>query len=109
MGCQPGLLTIGIQPPILNWQPGATCQVQVHLGRRTSMEPITLRLEIPEAASGWSCEPVEVAAEQQLATLTLHLPEDVSLPPRTTATVYAESSRQGLPVYAQGSFRLERR
>lgn len=107
MGCQPSLLTMTVEPPLVVWRPGETAQITVHVNRYVPMLPITLQLKLPDATTGVACEPVQIDAAQNRATLTLRFSESVSLPPRTTVSLLAQSSRDGLPIYGSASFRLE--
>ena len=75
--------------------------------RRVALEGVTLRLDAPAAGLSLACEPVSVNADENAATLTLSFPREARIPPRSTLIIRAESSRAGLPVYAQASLRLE--
>ena len=107
MGCQPGQLTMTVEPEVVRARPGDTVQVRVQLMRRVAMESVTLRVELPRGSSFLKSEPVTVTPDQNEATLTLNIASDASIPPRSTLTIQAESSRAGLPIYGQASFRLE--
>lgn len=107
MGCQPSLLTMTTEPAQTIWRPGESVRIQVQLMRRVAMQPVTLRLQMPERGTGITCEPVTVAVDQSSAELTLHFARDASLPARTTLTIQATSSREGLPIQGLASFRLE--
>ncbi|WP_202921884.1 PPC domain-containing protein [Anatilimnocola aggregata] len=107
VGCQPSLLTMTVAPGIVQRSHGETQRLEVQLMRRTTMQPITLRLALPKDVVGIECEPVEVAGDQKTAQLALRFLPSAVLPPRTTIEIHAESSRDGLPIYATTSFRLE--
>ncbi len=107
VGCQPSLLTLTVEPAIVTWRPGQTQRIEVQLMRRTTMQPITLRLAPTAGVVGIECDPVEVGSDQNRAVLTLRFAPEAKLPPRTTIEIKAESSRDGLPIYGTASFRLE--
>lgn len=107
MGCEPSQLTLVVDPAFATWKPGETRQINVQLMRRVDMGPVTLKLDPLRGVTGLSCDPVEVAAGQSQAALVLKFTPDAVLPPRATLTIRAESTRAGLPIYGQTSFRLE--
>ncbi|MCE9605516.1 MAG: PPC domain-containing protein [Planctomycetia bacterium] len=107
IGCQPSLLTMTIDPPIVVGKPGTTQRIEVRLMRRVAMGPIKLRLHPPAGVAGLDCDSVEVGVDANLAVLTLRVADRATLPPRTTIEVKAESSHDGLPIYGTTSFRLE--
>jgi hypothetical protein len=107
IGCAPSLLTMKSEPAVVVWSPSTTASITVHVNRYVPMQPITLRLKLPSEAQGLLCEPIELTAEQNHGTLTLRFSDSVSLPPRTTVSIMAESSRDGLPIFGTTSFRLE--
>lgn len=107
VGCQPSLLTMTVEPGIIDRSRGDRQRVEVRLMRRTPMQPITLRLAPPKGVVGIECEPLEVGMDQDIAVLTLRFSPTAVLAPRTTIEIKAESSRDGLPVYGATSFRLE--
>ena len=109
VGCQPSLLTLTAEPTIIAWRPGGTQQIDVRLMRRTTMQPITLRLALPTGVTGIECEPLEVRGDQNQATLTLRFADAPPSVPRTTIRIEAESSQSGLPIYGMTSLRLEAR
>ena len=81
--------------------------LRVRLIRRVATDAVRVRIELPMNCRGITCEPVTVAADAQEATLMLNVAENAVFPPRTTLSVEAESSRDGLPVFARSSLRLE--
>ena len=107
VGCEPSLLTLTPEAPIIVRDASATQRIEVRLMRRTKMQPVTLRLVSPKSATGITCEPVEVGGDQDRATLVLHFAPDAVLPPRMKLEIKAESSHNGLPIYGTTSFRLE--
>jgi len=109
IGCQPSLLTMTVDPPIVVGEQGTTQRLEVRLMRRAAMGPIKLRLNPPDGVVGLDCDSVEVGADANLAVLTLRVADQAKLPPRTTIEVKAESSQNGLPIYGTTSFRMESR
>ncbi len=107
VGCQPSLLTLTVEPAIVIGRPGQTQRIEVQLMRRTTMQPIMLRLVPTASVVGIECDPVQVGNDQSRAELTLRFTPEAKLPPRTTIEIKAESSRDGLPIYGTASFRLE--
>jgi hypothetical protein len=107
IGCQPSLLTMTVEPSVVIWRPGESVRIQVQLMRRVSMSPITLSLKLPTGVQGVTCEPIQVNETQSQVALTIHFSPDAVLPPRTTLSIKAESSRDGLPIYGTTSFRIE--
>lgn len=107
VGCQPSLLTLTVEPGIIDRSRGDVQRVEVRVMRRTTMDPITLRLAPAKDVVGLECDPVEVGIGQETAVLKLQFSRTAVLPPRTTIEIKAHSSRDGLPVYGVTSFRLE--
>ncbi|QDU94677.1 COG1470 family protein [Lignipirellula cremea] len=109
MGCAPGRLVMNAEPAIVAWQPGESRQITVQLMRRVAMDAIQIGLKTPESHPGLVCSQAEVAADQDQATLTLQYPAGASLPPRFDIVLQARSEREGLPIYAETTVRLETR
>ena len=108
MGCAPGQLTMLVEPAVAIARPGVPVQIKVQLMRRVNMESVPLRIEQPAGMPPLNAEPVTVISDQSEATLTVNLAPDAVIPPRSTLTIQAESSRNGLPIYGRASFRLEK-
>jgi hypothetical protein len=108
MGCAPGQLTMLVEPAVAIARPGVPVQIKVQLMRRVNMESITLKIEQPVGMPPLNAEPVTVNSDQSEATLTVNFAPDAVIPPRSTLTIQAESSRNGLPIYGRASFRMEK-
>ena len=108
VGCFPGLLTLSVDSPVIGWRPGTPVSVAVRIRRREGVGPVRLRVAIPDDFSGVTATAVDVPTADGEARIELAFATDARLPPRSTIELHAESSRDGLPVYAQSSLRLER-
>ncbi len=108
VGCFPGLLTLSLDTPALVWRPGMSATAVVRVRRREGVGPVRIRVSIPDDISGVTATSVDVPATEGEARLELAFASDARLPGRSVIELHAESSRDGLPVYAQTSLRLER-
>jgi hypothetical protein len=108
VGCFPGLMTLSVDTPVVAWRPGVPAAVRVRVRRREGVGPVRLHLVVPEDFSGVSATSVDVPNTDGEAIVELTFATDARLPPRATVELRGESSRDGLPVYAQTSLRLER-
>jgi len=101
-------LTLSVDSPVIAWRPGTPASVAVRIRRREGVGPVRLRVAIPDDFSGVTATAVDVPTADGEARIELAFATDARLPPRSTIELHAESSRDGLPVYAQSSLRLER-
>ncbi|HND53553.1 MAG TPA: hypothetical protein PLV92_14185, partial [Pirellulaceae bacterium] len=108
VGCFPGLMTLSVDTPIVHWRPGATESITVRVRRREGVGPVRLRVAIPEEFSGVTSKPSGGLNADGDFQIELFFAADANLPPRTALELHAESVRDGLPVYAQTSLRLDR-
>lgn len=108
MGCAPSQLTMLVEPAVATVKPGVPVQIRVQLMRRISMDNVTLKIEQPAGVPPLNAEPITVSADQSEGVITLNIAPDAVIPPRSTLTILAESSRNGLPIYGRASFRIEK-
>lgn len=109
VGCQPSLITMATSPAMISWRPGEEHKLRVRVVRRRAMQSIRLRAEFAAGSSGVSSPPVVVAENQDEVQIPLHFSDAAELPPRSTLTLHAESSHDGLPIYGRSTLRLEAR
>ena len=108
VGCFPGLMTLSIDMPAVVWRPGATVPVTVRVRRREGVGTVRLRVAIPDEFSGVAAKTVDESTTDGEVRLELTFAADAAVPPRAVVELHAESQRDGLPVYAQASLRLDR-
>lgn len=108
VGCFPGLMTLSVDMPAVVWRPGATVSVTVRVRRREGVGSVRLRVAIPDDFSGVAAKTVDQSTADGEVRLELTFAADAVVPPRAVVELHAESLRDGLPVYAQASLRLDR-
>lgn len=108
VGCFPGLMTLSVDMPAVVWRPCATVPVTVRVRRREGVGSVRLRVAIPDEFSGVAAKPVDQSTADGEVRLELTFAADAAVPPRAVVELHAESLRDGLPVYAQASLRLDR-
>jgi hypothetical protein len=106
MGCQPNLLTLEVTPDQAVWRAGETVKITVIAVRRTTMNDVSIKAIIPRNLSGITVAPIKLATDQVQATMELHIDKTAQLPPRGSIQFRAESSRDGLPIYATTTLSL---
>jgi hypothetical protein len=106
MGCQPNQLTLTTSPARIQWQPGQPTSVTMTINRRVACGDVTISL-LPQAGiKGVTAEPVTIAVGESQAEMKLEFVSDAVLPPDFHLQLQAESSRNGLPVYARAGLRI---
>ncbi len=100
MGCQPNLLTLAVEPSQVTWRTGETIEVTVTAVRRTTMNDVTVSALVPDDLVGIEIQSMKLSVNQLQSTLKMRIAPDAKLPPRAVVQLRAESSRNGLPIYA---------
>jgi hypothetical protein len=106
MGCQPNLLTLAVTPDQATWKAGETTKITITAVRRITMSDVTVKAIIPSNLPGIKAAPIKLSPDQTQATIELQIEKTAKLPPKGTIQFRAESSRDGLPIYASATLLL---
>ncbi|MDA1014480.1 MAG: PPC domain-containing protein [Planctomycetota bacterium] len=101
MGCQPNWLTLTATPNRVLCKVGQSIALQLTIERRMSCGDVTVSLLPISGIRGVAAKPVLIVANQTQAMVTVEFASDATLPPEFQLHFQAESSRNGLPVYAR--------
>lgn len=106
MGCQPNYLTLTVEPPRIRLRAGESTRIAFRVSRRVEMKEITISLKAPLPSKGIAGKPISLGPGETTGTFELHIQAGTVLPPLVTVPFRAQSSRDGLPVYAETSATL---
>jgi hypothetical protein len=106
MGCQPNHLTLTAEPSRIRLNAGESARISLTVARRVEMKHIAISLKAPLSLAGVEGKPITISSNELSGFFELHIQPGAELPPLITIPFRAESSRDGLPIFAETSITI---